>query len=542
MTDKRVGVSPPGEYEIRRRFFSGLSRLFPVTFHPCDNPGADRFDALIALNAESTARMAAEPRAASLFGVNSAGDQLADPRSCAFRFGRNPALDRMFWGRRLCERASRPIGRLDPTGEILASHQSGPAWILQANGAMQSDIVALPLPVLGPRETLGAYYRRDRFFDLLPLLHFLHRVVSDVGWRGPAIRAAFMFDDPNLHRMHFGYLRYHELAEQSEKHDYHVSIATVPFDTWFVNQAAARIFRGNARRLSLLAHGNHHLRRELAQPLGESLARSLVAQSLQRLRRLEAKSGLRVPRVMTAPHEACCDNMAKHLLQGGYEAAAISLDAVIMHNPHIQWPPEFGLQPAEFFTGGLPVLPRFPLSDDCEVDVLLSAYAGQPIIPVGHHQDLKHGVDLLNRVASLINGLGAVEWCDMRQMARTNIKSRIRGSAMEIRMFARCIDVRVPAGVEEIVVSRPWLSEKVEPERLAFSVHGTSQRGSTVLTDASVLRLPPGAGRLEIASVAASTFNSQEIKRPPIMPWALIRRGLAEGRDRLQPLFGRFSY
>ena len=44
---------------------------------------------------------------------------------------------------------------------------------------------------------------------------------------------------------------------------------------------------------------------------------------------------------------------------------------------------------------GLPVISRFRISRECQNAILLAAYLDQPIIPVGHHQDVAGGLDLL---------------------------------------------------------------------------------------------------------------------------------------------------
>ena len=80
-------------------------------------------------------------------------------------------------------------------------------------------------------------------------------VCGSSGWVSPPVRACFLFDDPNLHRPTYGYVRYHDLVEEADRHDYHVSFAMIPLDGWFTHHATARLFRERSDRLSLLELG-----------------------------------------------------------------------------------------------------------------------------------------------------------------------------------------------------------------------------------------------------------------------------------------------
>src|SRR3712207_7699471 len=51
------------------------------------------------------------------------------------------------------------------------------------------------------------------------------------GWTPAPLRAAIMFDDPNLHWKSYGYIIYPELVEHAKEHNYHAVFATVPLDS-----------------------------------------------------------------------------------------------------------------------------------------------------------------------------------------------------------------------------------------------------------------------------------------------------------------------
>src|SRR5258706_1519091 len=129
------------------------------------------------------------------------------------------------------------------------------------------------------------------------------------------MRACFMFDGPNLHWGSYGYIPYRELAKLAHARNFHVALATVPLDSWYVHRSTAALFRANTQRLSLLFHGNDHLRSELGQDRDRNASVGLLAQSLKRIAGAERRSGLSFSRVMAPPHGACKPEILDAMLE-----------------------------------------------------------------------------------------------------------------------------------------------------------------------------------------------------------------------------------
>ena len=203
----------------------------------------------------------------------------------------------------------RPSPFLDSgSGHMLGSRSGRPVWTLRG----RTETAALEPSDLGEEEVL-----RDRFdggacLSLLPLVHFLRRVVQP-NPTSPAIRATFLFDDPNLHWPSYGYVKYAGLVRDAEEHGYHAAMAMIPADAWFAHPRAVKLFRSRRDRLSLLVHGNNHVRRELAAPGSELIP--ALAQARRRVAAFERRSGVRVARVMAPPHGACGEQAMAALLR-----------------------------------------------------------------------------------------------------------------------------------------------------------------------------------------------------------------------------------
>lgn len=441
-----------------------------------------------------------------------------------------PALLR---GQRFARCECDSTGAVGPGSEdqVVATVGNQPVWVARRSPVGVCHRVAMPFPELGQTASLCDLLNECAFFRILPLIQFLREVTAEESWSVP-LRASLMFDDPNLHWPHYGFIDFSKLAASGKRHNYHTSIATVPLDGWYTHPAAARLFRENADQISLLVHGNNHTYAELLAHSEEAECGAYVTQALQRITRLERKSGVMVSRVMAAPHGACSEEMLRAMACAGYEAATISATSLRYYNSERPWVRALGFAVTENIQG-LPVMPRFRISADCKARILIAAYLRQPIIPVGHHYDVADGLELLESVAGFINSLGPVQWMDMAKMTRSNFLSRYVDDTLEVRLFSNCVELSVPVGVSQLRVANTH----------GFGAAGVCFRvvsGKRVFESS----LGKGTGAIQVAQGDRVTItvpphppvNLESIRSPRLGLWPVARRVLVECRDRLQPL------
>jgi hypothetical protein len=528
----RILVNPGIDLTRRARLFLALGQWLDVEFVE-DRQGGEEavgeiYFARSAIDQPKTACSRFSQRLVFLPGI------APEKGPCIVRFSNSKETPPALRGLR-CDEPTDTV--LPPSfgGGVLAGGGAGSVWMRRLDGEGEVDFAASPPGEIPEGKYLFDQVQPGLWSGLFPLIDFLRRVGGSGGWGPPPLRACIMFDDPNLHWINYGFLNYAALADHADQYNYHAAIATVPLDAWGLNSRTAAIFRAMAPRLSLLVHGNNHTRAELAQSYSDREHEQLVAQSLKRIAGLERVFGTSIPRVMAAPHGACSEIMAGELLRQGYEAACISHGSLRKHNSHKEWPSFFGLEPAEFLAGGLPVIPRFRLTHGCLPQALLAAFLGQAVIPVGHHQDLADGLDLLEEVSAGINGIGKVKWCNMSRIARTNFKQRVRGSTLQLRMYARSIEIDVGEAIEAVQIERAWLPpDRAEPLEMR------SRHGNWVPVQGNEIKFrhDHGNGRtIEIRSIFPATVDYRQIDSPSFQPWPIFRRILAETRDRFQPLF-----
>ena len=417
--------------------------------------------------------------------------------------------------------------------KALATTSSGVLWSVRSINGVRHYRSALPLLAMGQEQALSDVMGGDRFIENLPLMHFLFEL-GVPRWHAPPLRAAFIFDDPNLHWHTYGYVRYKDVAERAIRENFHAAFAAIPLDAWFTHQPTASIFRQNRRSLSLLIHGNNHGKQELSQAASAARTDALLRQAVRRIEHLESKAGLDVCRVMVPPHGACSNQTLAALPGAGFEAACISPGSLQAHSVNAAATPALGFFPAEN-VAGCHVMPRSGFNGSAENAMLVAAYLGRPMILRGHHQDLKNGLELLDGYARFINGLGEVEWLKLSSLARRSYRFSNDADVCTLEPRSRRVDfavaptaahLRIAAGTDVAGDTTYTVSVDGRPVELAAGEQ-TSLAGSAASRVVSVTTIP------------RKPYGDEEVDRfPRTAPLLIARRLLTESRDRLSSVLG----
>lgn len=535
---KRIGVHPRSGFDRLRKVFNALEAVEAVKFAATNDPRSEQWDGLVLIDTPRTLVDDISGSCDRTFLLSTVDVDL-EQRQRLISFADSVSLGTVLRQRKLQSTCTLTPLALDaePTGrvEVLAMADDEPVWFRIASTERRVDVCRAALVADSSTSLPFQQLRSGCFIALLPLVHFVQEVAGATAPGRESVRACFMFDDPNLHWPSFGYIDFREMLRcASSGSGFHASIATVPLDAWYSHPPTVKLFQDNPQHLSLLIHGNDHVKRELARAYSEAARDALVAQSLRRIERLESVTGLSVARVMAAPHAACTDAMGSALLRFGYQGACISRAALMAANAEMDWPVAVGLRPAEFIGGGLPVIPRFGLSMHSQASMVIAAFLGQPVILVGHHDDLAGGYGVLGELADFINSLGPVRWMDLTAIARSNHRLTTWGSSAWLDLYSRSVEFMIPPDVGTLLVRRPWMAEDAAPEVLL--VRGESGERLTLQAGCLSPSIPIRAGgRLFVESVALNASDPKSVPAPPLRAWPLARRLLAETRDRLSP-------
>jgi hypothetical protein len=436
-----------------------------------------------------------------------------------------------FRGRTLSSKVAPGFGGLKlAAGEkALAGIAGQIVWAFRRVGDARHYRSSFQLPIIPAGGNLQSVLNGDRFLEVLPLVHWLRELCGVNENQGLPLRAQFMFDDPNLHWPSYGHVDYREIAARAAKSNYHVSFATVPLDNWFTHQPTAAIFRENPRRLSLLVHGNNHVHQELLRNYTVAERVFLLRQSLQRIARLESAARVGVSRVMAAPHGACSEEMLAELPKCGFDGATISHGSLRAHNRSRSWVKSLGYRPAELIRG-CAVLPRWRLARTARNTILLAAYLQQPIILVGHHGDLKGGLELLDDLAGFINSLGTVAWLDTAGLAQINYRWWIQNGLLKLQPLGSRVCVKIPSGTKSFVVDS---GGQAGWEKWRATLAGAPPRSVEAGTPVNLSGEVHEELMLEVPtqpSVQLDEISNRRELRP------FVRRLATEARDRLVSL------
>lgn len=520
-----VLVSPAGALAERPRLFAALQQAFPIRFEDWA-PGRSDGAGLIAIGPTGSLPASTE-LPADLPTLAVAGPSATAAAAETFRVHDAAGVDSRVRGVALSDRFAAAPLRGDH-GDVLATCGPDAVWTVTRRRAPLHRVRST-LPELAGDEVLYALLSK-RQLTAIALVQFLRDMCAPSGWEPAPLRAAFLFDDPNLRWRSYGFIDYERLVAHADEHGYHAAMATIPLDGDRAHRPTAELFNRRADRLSLIVHGNDHTKSELLATDDDATAQRIAAQALRRIRRFEQRSGVAVDRVMAPPHGLCSQAMARALGAVGFDALT-----AIHPRPWTQKPPTdpllAGWQPADF-VAGCPVVPRIPLGSTA-ADIALRAFLDHPLIVYGHHEDVAGGLDALAETAATVNRLGDVRWTSIGSIVASNLERRADGALLRIVPFSRRVVVSAGPGVASVTVTPP--ADAVDAGALrGFSVRGIDDAappGRVLDFDAEVT-LEPGSAELEIQVHGAVDIEPSRVAPPRWRPWARVRRAGTEIRDR----------
>jgi hypothetical protein len=528
-----IGVYPPEEIHRVRPLADSLDMVLPMRLLGWDGTTPSDFDALLVLQHLPNIQAAAERSGIRCLTFLPRSSLMSCTRKADLRFAASPALPvclrgwRTTWTRVGAPEAMRPI----PDDEILAQWDETPVWIRRRIGETLVDYVNVQFPDLGGVPP-GIAFRMEGFLPFVPLLQFFKEVVGAKAWQPPPLRACFLFDDPNLRRMTYGFLSYPDLIAYVTRLGIHVCIAVVPHDMSSTNDEVAALFRANSRLMSIAIHGINHTKLELLKLQPGALAIAAFSESLKWVEHMESRHNLKVSRIIEAPHGIFSFPLADAMGSVGYEGALVSLDFLARADALERLPLSSGMLATQILPGGLCGIPRIRLTPTWRRDVVLAVLLGQPIVVAGHHWDVRDGLDFLGEIASEVSQRAGseCEWTNLSTIARSAYLTRLEGSTLRVRPLCRHTVVPIPEGVSSICVDplpltsqeqnmfiAQFLSAKEpEPERHIISGTSIAVHGMTSMN--LVLQVTPQF------DVGVAPFQTGL--------WPRVRKVLTEMRDR----------
>jgi len=526
----RVAVVPVSALGSHRELWRALGEAYPVSFVARRDDDLGDIDAAVCFPGHS---VSGRLRVPCLMLQEANETRVSAPFTV--EMSRSDELDRTLRTQRLVEGvAAAPAAvRMERDADVLAAVEGNPIWVRSATAGGREFAAAVPAE-LAEREYLRDHLTAGRFWSLLPLVHFLKRLCGGTCDPPRPIDACFIIDDPNPRLGSYGHVSFAELARDARELGYHVAVATIPLDLVLPGRRGAGVFRDHPGQLSLVMHGNDHVRRELERPASPAEAEKIVRSATTRVARFERAAGLRVERVMCPPHGACGAPMLGALFRSGFLGLAASRpfpwDAF---SGHARWRLG-GWLPAQLASGGLPVVSRYLLTRNLD-DLVFRAFLDQPLILYCHHSDLRDTLHAVHAAVVRAAEIGDVRWGSLASITRRNAVCRVRDGVATVAVYSR--DLRIPRPrASSIRIEVPPIFGGTDPLPIVlngrrYDVPTATSGGYSFMADsddaADELRVRICGG----GGACAASFRDW---RPSA--WPLTRRVLTESRDRALPI------
>lgn len=276
--------------------------------------------------------------------------------------------------------------------------------------------------------TITNWFMEKQYFYLYsPLFTFIRNSQIDKIWHRPFDTANFTIDDPWLIEP-YGDLNYERLLAQMKEHNFHTTIAFVP---WNYNRNRANViqlFKENPDYYSLSLHGNNHDHREFFNPskLLDPVLRTNfildqerdIQQALLRMDRLTALTGLEYDKVMIFPHGVSPSFTFKILKKYNFLGTSNSRNTPIDRSYNFS--SEFSLNAVNMDFYSFPSLRRYspaypdqtefsyydfsnPSFDELKSQIVMDLFLDNPVMLYDHIGFFSDGISNFNLVADFVN-------------------------------------------------------------------------------------------------------------------------------------------
>lgn len=222
-------------------------------------------------------------------------------------------------------------------------------------------------------------------------------------WHAPNHYANLTIDDLWL-REPYGNVEYGALLKEMQYHNFHTTIAFIPWNFDRSDPEVVRLFRSHSERFSICVHGNNHDHKEFdtydIKPVGVQIAN--VAQSLARMEKFSQLTGIPYDRVMVFPHSIAPEPTLAALKQYNFIATANSQNVPVGAEAPQDF--QFELRPATLHFADFPSLRRYSAEAPIpQSELAIDAFLGNPMLFYVHQGFFASGMNAFDETADRVN-------------------------------------------------------------------------------------------------------------------------------------------
>jgi hypothetical protein len=265
------------------------------------------------------------------------------------------------------------------------------------------------------------------FANVAPVMMFLRHAAGERGWHAPGQYANLTVDDPWLVEP-YGNLTYWALSTEMSHHNFHTTVAFIPWNFERSRDEVISLFRTNPERFSIAIHGNNHDHREFGDyekvPLAEQAFG--VKQALARMQRFSRNTGIPFDPVMVFPHAVAPAQTFELLRKYNYWSTANSENV-----PLGSVEPKdalFAFRPQTTVFGNFLSIKRqsaeIPVSRGL---IAINSYLENPLLFYVHQEFFGKGAQAFNSIADDVNRIAPdTQWRNLGEIAQHSYLVRLR--------------------------------------------------------------------------------------------------------------------
>ena len=318
-----------------------------------------------------------------------------------------------------------------------------PVFIRVANGT-QETFFSTAMQVMPAPLSPSPYRQQSVFASLAPYLIFLRSVAGTYAWHSPAAYANFTIDDLWL-RSTYGHVDYRSLLREAKQHNFHTTIAFIPWNFDRSQPEVSDLFRKNQDRYSICVHGNNHVHQEFGPLASHPMDRQAfdVTQALARMEKFSELTQIPYDPVMVFPHSVSPEATFAALKNANYLATANSLN--VPSDGNAPSGAEFALRTATLKFADFPSLRRYSTETDIpEAQLAIDAFLGNPMLFYAHESFFSGGIDAFDKTADTVNRIQpTTQWRGLADIVHHLYLEKLRDDgAYDIQAFSSSIQLQ----------------------------------------------------------------------------------------------------
>ena len=291
-------------------------------------------------------------------------------------------------------------------------------------------------------------YDTQHFSKIVPIMMFLRYSSGDEVWHKETDYANLTIDDPFLVEP-YGNLEFKGLLTSMQTHDFHTTIAFIPWNYDRSNPKVVRLFLDHSDRFSIAIHGNNHDHYEFYKygkvPLKEQ--QKDIIQALHRMEEFKKSTGIPYDKIMIFPHGIAPAKTLELLKRNDFVATVNNQDVPLeTKRPESTF---YGMEPAIMDYANFALLKRCSAQGyriwsfkKAKSDIDVAPYAfdlfiDKPVLILAHQDFFVSGIDAFNSTADKINDLaGEIRWTSLGDILKhLYLEKTNDDGSVDVRMY-----------------------------------------------------------------------------------------------------------